>query len=288
MPDTTTSVYAFVKPEPGGSPGTWDDKVNSGLDAIDAELARKRVPFLSPTVGATTTLDLNQNTGARVFVFTVTQGTTIAFSNVPSSSFECEITLIITNGSAFVVTWPASVVWVGGAGPALRASGVDIVRLITRDGGTTWYASKLASNSLIYQNQGLTTTSTSEVSVASFSVPAGMLGANGQALRVTLIGQVTTQNATNLRIRFGATDLCNFSPAAGKQFFITAVLTRTGATAQLGMVSYNDNSSPSAAITGRSAPAETLANAITLDFRGSVTSGGTLFFDSIQVEFLGR
>src|SRR6266550_554644 len=280
---TLTTVYGFTKPAQGDTP--WTTQANGDYDSIDSELARPRWPFNSPVVGATTTLDLSL---ARTFVFTVSQATTLAFTNVPTSSFTTRVVCLITNGSAFVVTFPASVVWLGGAGPALRASGVDVLELITRDGGTTWYASKMASNPLIYQNQGLSTASAAEVSLASFSVPAGMLATNGQSLRYTLNGLVSTQNATALKVVFGATTLVNFSPASGKAFYITGTITRTGAATQLAMGFYCDNSVTSAAITGRTTPAETLANAILLDFRGSITAGGTLFFDSIEIEFLGR
>ncbi len=280
---TLTTIYGFTKPAQGDTP--WTTQANGDYDSIDSELARPRWPFNSPVVGATTTLDLSL---ARTFVFTVSQATTLAFTNVPTSSFTTRVVCLITNGSAFVVSFPASVVWLGGAGPALRASGVDVLELITRDGGTTWYASKMASNPLIYQNQGLSTASAAEVSLASFSVPAGMLATNGQSLRYTLNGLVSTQNATALKVVFGATTLVNFSPASGKAFYITGTITRTGAATQLAMGFYCDNSVTSAAITGRTTPAETLANAILLDFRGSITAGGTLFFDSIEVEFLGR
>jgi hypothetical protein len=138
---TTTTVYALTKPTTGGDAGVWGNPVDANFDTIDNELARPRTVFLSPTynVGGTTTLDLNQTTGARTFVFTVSGASTIAFSNVPSSSFKAEIECLITNGGAFVLTWPASVVWLNGAAPQMKASGVNSVRLRTKDGGTTWY-----------------------------------------------------------------------------------------------------------------------------------------------------
>jgi hypothetical protein len=45
----------------------------------------------------------------------------------------------ITNGAAFVITFPASVDWVGGTAPTLTASGVDQLVFTTRDGGTTYF-----------------------------------------------------------------------------------------------------------------------------------------------------
>ena len=281
MADTTTSTYALTKPEVGASSGTWGGKLNTDLDTVDTELGKPRYPFNSPTVGATTTLDLSL---ARTFVFTVTQATTIAFSNVPSSSFTTRIVLIITNGSAFVATWPAAVVWLGGAGPGLRLSGVDIVELITRDGGTTWYASKMAGNAVIFQDVNKTTTSGAEVSLSSFSVPAGLLAVNGQALRVTLTALSPAGGAT-VTLKFGAMGLGLTMGASHAAVFV-AILTRTGAATQVMTIGQMELSGSTA---GRVTPAETLANAILFDFRGNATVGGqTLTFDSMQIEYLAR
>lgn len=38
MPDTNTAHYNLVKPDPGGSSGTWDDKLNANFDSIDTDL----------------------------------------------------------------------------------------------------------------------------------------------------------------------------------------------------------------------------------------------------------
>src|SRR6266566_9355226 len=102
MAQTFTTLYAFSKYAAGDT--GWDGTIDANFDSIENELARLRVPFLSPTVGATTTIDLSQTVGARVFVFTVSQATTISITNVPTSSFSAEICLLVTNGSAFTVT----------------------------------------------------------------------------------------------------------------------------------------------------------------------------------------
>lgn len=51
------------------------------------------------------------------------------------------LTLIITNGGAYTITWPGSVKWAEGTAPTFSAAGVDIVTLLTVDGGTIWYGS---------------------------------------------------------------------------------------------------------------------------------------------------
>src|ERR1041385_7183037 len=131
-----TAIYSLNKQASGAT--AWDGPLNSDLDIIDTELARPRIVFTSPTVAATTTCDLSL---ARVFVFTVSQATTLAFTNVPSSSFAVRIRLLITNGSAFTLTFPASVTWLTGVVPSFQAAGVDEVEMLTKDGGTTWFAS---------------------------------------------------------------------------------------------------------------------------------------------------
>src|SRR6266576_839174 len=171
-----TTVYGINKPTVAGDSGVWGGFLNTGMQTIDNEIARSRIPYVSPTynVGGTTTLDLNQTTGGRVFKFTVSGASTLAFSNVPTSSFDARITLWITNGSAFVLTFPASVAWTAGIAPTFKASGVDLVDLETNDGGTTWQATlRNLRPGVIYQANSLTTTSGSAVSLATYPLPAG-------------------------------------------------------------------------------------------------------------------
>ena len=87
-------------------------------------------------VGATRTFDLET---ANFFSATVDQASTFTFSNPPASGDFGAFVLELTNGGAFVVTWPASVDWPGGTAPTLTTSGVDQLVFTTKDGGTTWY-----------------------------------------------------------------------------------------------------------------------------------------------------
>lgn len=136
MADALTSIFSLTKPEVNVST-TWPTSLNADLDSLDDLLARPKQTFNSPVVGATTTCDLSL---ARVFVFTVSQATTLAFTNVPTASFAVHVDLLITNGAAFALTFPGSVNWPAGIAPTLQAAGVERVRLMTRDGGTNWYA----------------------------------------------------------------------------------------------------------------------------------------------------
>jgi len=86
--------------------------------------------------GAAVTFDL---VDGNVFSATVSEITTVTLSN-PAASGQCSsISIVLTNGGAFAITWPASVEWSGGVQPTWTASGVDVLTLFTVNGGTTWY-----------------------------------------------------------------------------------------------------------------------------------------------------
>jgi hypothetical protein len=277
-----TTIYSINKPTVAGDSGVWGGFLNTGMDTIDDIVARPKIPFSTPTynVGGTTTCDCSV---ANEFLLTVSGASTLAFSNVPSASFAKRIRLLITNGSAFVLTFPASVTWIGGIKPTFKASGVDEVEMVTKDAGTTWYATlRNQTPGPLKQFQGLSTTSTSDVSLGSFVLPAGTLAVNGQQLRITVGGVAQTQNCF-ITVKFGATAVTNFTATPGSPFYITVLVTRTGATTQLGN---GQQTIGSAASVTRSTPGETLSGAVTIDFRGSVISGGTLNYDGVCIELL--
>lgn len=62
------------------------------------------------------------------------------FSNIAATGKVQYLTLELTNGGAYAITWPASIKWANGALPVLSSSGVDTIVMYTRDGGTTWIA----------------------------------------------------------------------------------------------------------------------------------------------------
>lgn len=76
-----------------------------------------------------------------IHTFTVGGNITLTLNPNCLTGFCRTLTLVITNGGAYTITWPASVKWAGGSAPTFTASGVDIVTLITVDAGTTWYGS---------------------------------------------------------------------------------------------------------------------------------------------------
>lgn len=147
-------------------------------------------------------------------------------------------------------------------------------------GGTS---RRFGGSPALFQDQVKSTSSTSDASLTSYSLPAGQLGKNGQKLRLIYRGLVQTQNAVP-NIKFGATVIATAVVTAGNVFEIEATVTRTGAATQVAIGTVI-NGTVVATIT-RTLPGETLSNAIIVDFRGSVVSGGTLNLDEAQVEYL--
>ncbi len=137
-------------------------------------------------------------------------------------------------------------------------------------------------STVLFQNAGLTSTSTVDASINFYSLPASTLNAAAQAIRITARGRMATQ-AGSFNVKFGATVLGTVAPLAGESWEWVGTLTRTGAATQLatGHTLHNATIASFAA-----QPAETLANALGIDFRGSVTSGGTLTVDYMMVEYV--
>jgi hypothetical protein len=88
---------------------------------------------------ATTTLDCSLY---NAFVVTLAASiTTLTLSNVPASGNVYTLTLFIVQGAGpYTITWPAAVKWPGASAPTLTTTNgkIDVITLVTYDGGTTW------------------------------------------------------------------------------------------------------------------------------------------------------
>lgn len=102
-----------------------------------------RYTELSNAITATASTNIDCSLG-NIYNITMSANiTTLSFSNVPSSGRVYNATLILNQDVTGnrTVTWPASVKFPGGTAPTLSGpSKVDIVTLMTVNGGTTWYA----------------------------------------------------------------------------------------------------------------------------------------------------
>lgn len=157
---STTTNYGWTKPDVGGSTGAWGGILNATLDAIDSAIFT-----VSSTASAALAraggvmagrLDLKSTSAARIdkgsisgaqafdvdaaqyYTLTVGGALTPSFSNPAAGTLAESIVWRITNGGAFVISWPASVKWAAGTPPTLTAAGIDMLGFITDDNGATW------------------------------------------------------------------------------------------------------------------------------------------------------
>jgi len=125
---------------------------NSAVLAVDGSITATRratvgsLAEVRQTVAAAASTTLNLSLGHVIVLTQDVNITTLAFSNVPSTGNAATVTIkrVKDNtGTARTIAWPASVKWPGGVAPTLSATAnaVDIITLLTEDGGTTYYGS---------------------------------------------------------------------------------------------------------------------------------------------------
>jgi len=152
MANGSTTTYSLVLPEVGAAADQWGELLNNNFDSIDdlldgttaiqpkvTQLKESYATFTSTSNAAT----VDTSTGT-VFAHTLTENTTLTFSNPPATGTAYGMMVEIVqdaSASGFTVTWPASVDWPDATAPTLTAtaSAVDVFVFITHDGGTTWY-----------------------------------------------------------------------------------------------------------------------------------------------------
>lgn len=114
------------------------DYANTNLTKPTLTSAKETTPV---TANATGSVAIDFDNG-NVFQYTLTGNTTFSFSNVPATGAFCATLVLYQDGTGGrTVTWPGAVLWPSGVAPTITtaASAVDIISLMTRDGGTTWY-----------------------------------------------------------------------------------------------------------------------------------------------------
>lgn len=121
--------------------------------------------------GAAQTVDFST---ASMWDITLTADCTITLQGADATK-ACSLTLKLRQDGtgARKVTWPGSVTWLNGAAPSLHtaASSIDVVSLISDDGGTTWQgaqASPASKLDYVEQASDLTVTATSAGTAQAF------------------------------------------------------------------------------------------------------------------------
>lgn len=138
MADTLSPIQEFVKPQVGGSAGTWGTKVNTDLDNLDSLVSVPRVQRQTLADG-TVTWVVSAGVVAKV---AITQNTVIAFSGWAADTTPFKpaqrALLQITGDGSHTVTF-TGVTWLSGVTPILTAAQVFYVEVFTVDNGTTKY-----------------------------------------------------------------------------------------------------------------------------------------------------
>lgn len=144
--ETTSDYNIYFRIKNGTNRGfVFENAYATKLFAINGDGVRSQVGIKSNTFRDTiqtlgsisTNTTLNTDNG-NVITATIGAALTFTFSGTLTDN-GITFMLKLTNGGAYLVTWPSSVKWPGGIAPALTASGTDILVFNTSDGGTTWH-----------------------------------------------------------------------------------------------------------------------------------------------------
>ena len=116
----------------------WDDNDIAKINLKDYSEEENDITSSSGTI----TVDIETGNVFEIALFE--NITTMTLSNPSIAGTSCSITLILKQDSTsgWTITWPASVDWPAAVAPTLSIGSdeVDIVVLMTIDGGTRWYA----------------------------------------------------------------------------------------------------------------------------------------------------
>jgi len=141
--DTNTSIRFQddqISLRAGGT--DYIDITSSGTNFADTEVVRPKLKDYSETVKVHGTKISSFNVDfeeGNVHSFQVGGALTVTITNPPATGIAGAMTLIITHGASSTLTWDPQIDWPGGNAPALTASGVDIVSLMTIDAGAIIY-----------------------------------------------------------------------------------------------------------------------------------------------------
>lgn len=82
-------------------------------------------------------------TSAPVHTITVSEATSIGFTNLPANDGTAYGFTLVVNHTSGTIAWPASVKWKDLTAPTLTAGKRHLFAFITTDGGSNWFASSV-------------------------------------------------------------------------------------------------------------------------------------------------
>jgi len=130
-----------------GTTASWAT-VSASLSGVSAFGASYNEVDSTITASSTTSIDCSLSNNFSISM--AASISTLSFTNVPASGRLYCATLFLVQDSAGskTVNWPASFRWSGGSAPTLTTTGskTDIITIVTRDGGTTWFAMTAGQN----------------------------------------------------------------------------------------------------------------------------------------------
>jgi len=131
-----------------GATTAVESTFSGGLLMADSNINRAvledfGVTHQTPTV-STNAVTINCTLGNSVLIDLdpATADVTVTLSNPPASGTYGELSIAVVMGTpAHGITWPGTVVWMGGGAPTLTTTNdvVDLIHLFTVDGGTIWF-----------------------------------------------------------------------------------------------------------------------------------------------------
>ena len=105
----------------------YDSRITATTNLANAALPKSGGTMTGPigheVNSVSTNIDLSEGD---VFTKTLQADTTFTFSNLPASGVSKKVTLVISGGDQYQVTWPNTITWAGGSAPELTA-GPDVI-----------------------------------------------------------------------------------------------------------------------------------------------------------------
>lgn len=152
---TTTTYYPMMAQYVGSNSSVYVNTASFGFSGSNG-LAVSGPVFayahadveqaITPTVNQTLSMALGNE-----FYLTLANSTTLTFTTgglISGRNYTFTFYCLQSGAGSFTITWPASVKWSGGSAPVLTTTTakMDIITLMTRDGGTTFYGGQVVAN----------------------------------------------------------------------------------------------------------------------------------------------